>query len=316
MESSTLQQNKKQDWGKIIKFSVIVVVVLGITKVLLQLFVAAGPLFKGLEDILGAGANIVEGFTNGCSVQPDCSQTTDATVCKNQYNCGWNTPSKSDEEATCINMSGRPSGSGGFFSAGCGLGIGAILYGCGILFTGFITLLAAGFSRNKNVETAGRLNLKGTAETLKDTVGETKKGVEKIKTDADKEGKPLTDDQIELTAKLGANSVSLNKALESTVGQKDAQELSSKALVEANKINDKTMERAQEQMTDSEIEEVENRADKEFDPLELTAINTMSLLGIVPSKNVHTWLYGKMLQKPHLFSQTHRDFLNYYKKVL
>ena len=310
-KKSISQENETSfspNWPQIIKWSIIIVVVLGISKVLLQLFVAAGPLFRGLEDILGAGANVVEGLTNGCSSQPDCKQTKDANVCKNQDNCGWNPPTQGGEEGNCINLSGRKSGSGGFLSASCGLGIGAILYTCGLLFSGIITLLAARYSKNANVETAGRLNGKGTAETLKIVVEDSRTATEEIKAESEE---PLTDDQIELTAKQAANSSSTNEVMRSITDQQDAEKIANDAIESHAEIDAEIIKDAKDKgFSDDDIKSSEDDVDKHIEPFEVMAINKMILLNIKPTKKAHAHLYRRTLKKPvDKIPQHHMNFL-------
>ncbi len=295
------------NWAQIIKWSIIIVIVLGISKVILQLFVAAGPLFRGLEDVLGAGANVVEGLTNGCSSQPDCNKTKDDNVCKNQDNCGWNPPTQGGEEGSCINLSGRDSGSGGFFSASCGLGIGAILYTCGLLFSGLITILAARYNKNANVETAGRLNTKGTASTLEIVVKDSRTATEEIKAESEE---PLTDDQVELTAKQAANSSSTNEVMKSLTDQKDAEKIANEAIENHAAIDSKIIEESREKgMSEEDITESEDRVDDKIDPV-VMAINKMILLNIKPTKKAHAHLYKKTLKKPsNKIPQHHMNFL-------
>lgn len=307
VKPSQLNDRSQINWAKIIKLTLIVVVVLGISKVLLQLFVAAGPLFKGMEDVLGAGANLVEGLTNGCSVQPDCKKTTDATVCKNQDNCGWNSPESAEEEPTCVNMTGRKSGSGGFFSTSCGLGIGAILYACGLLFSGIVTLLAAGFSTNKNVETTGRLNGKGTADTLEDVVKETKKGVQEIDNESTE---PLADEQIRLISATASNSVSTNKLLDIVRDQEADQKIAEQAISDHAAIDAAIIKDAQENgMSDDDIRDSQEKVDDKFEPVEFKAVNVLMLFNTPPSQSSVQWIYSKMNQRPSLFESHHINFI-------
>ena len=308
--TKTTEGGFSPNWPQIIKWSIIIVIFMGITKIILQLFIAAGPLWEGIADIAGAGANIVEGLTNGCSSQPDCKKTKDSNVCKNQDNCGWNAPSESGEEGTCINLTGRPSGSGGFFSTSCGLGIGFLLYISAVFLTPFLKFLASRFTKNENIETAARLETKPTDTVLKVVVEKAREATEDIKNESETD---MTDAQIKLTASKCTNNESVNQVMKSVKNQKDAQEISNKAIENAAEINAQMEKQAEEEgMSKEAIDEIDDAVDKHVDPFEVLALNKMILYNVKPTPKAHAHLM-KRFQKRSKVEPHHMNFLLKYR---
>lgn len=313
---------------------------MGIIKVLTQLFstIGKGPISRGIGDIFGAGANLINGIANGCKSQAKCSSIVEQPGCEKQSSCSWNPPKDGADVGKCLANTGQKEGSGGFFSARCGLGISAILAFSAFIFSGLVTIIAAALTRNANIETAGRLNGKGTAETLKGVVNETIATTESIEATNDKdvkEGKEgareLTEQDIENISSRVANKISTQRAVESTVGQKNATELANQAVESARIVDAHIIERADkeldlnkqnqeknEDLVDNEMER-DNHVDPipgrnikySLDPL----IRHFEVHDITPTPEVHLYFMNRTMKKENRGQIIHPNHVNYLKNL-
>jgi molecular chaperone DnaK (HSP70) len=174
-----------QNWIKILIFFGCGVLVIGIIKIISQLFNSTGPLPTALADLFGAGANLINGIINGCVSQGDCSKSTDQDSCKKINGCDWDAGDKSAQpptKAACLNTSGRSPGGGGFFSSDCVGGMGAIFALCGaLLFVVIGPALKYAFTKdNENINAASEISGKSKGEILKDTVEKTAKEYDRL----------------------------------------------------------------------------------------------------------------------------------------
>jgi hypothetical protein len=211
-----------QNWIKILLFFAGAIFVIGILKILSQLFNSNGPLANGLANILGAAANLVNGIINGCTSQGDCTKSSEQDSCNKINGCEWDpgdakaTPSTT---ASCLNTSGRSPGGGGFFSGSCVLGMGSIFALCGaLLFFVIGPALAYAFRKsNENIKAASETSGKSEGQIWKETVEETVKEYDRTVKEYEKDnpGKELSDNAKELVVKRIAIEKSASKLKES-----------------------------------------------------------------------------------------------------
>ena len=197
-EQSSSMSWISQNWIKILIYFGGAVLVLGIVKIISQLFNSTGPLANGLANILGAAANLVNGIINGCVSQGDCTKPTEAESCYKMNGCEWDTGDAKTTPATtasCLNTSGRSPGGGGFFSGSCVLGMGSIFALCGaflLLVVG--PALAFAFRKsNENIKAASETSGKSEGQVWKETVEETVKEYDRTLREYEKDGKVLPD---------------------------------------------------------------------------------------------------------------------------
>lgn len=203
----------KNHWVQILVYSIAAILLIGILKCLTQLF-GGGTIGKGISDVLGAAANLSNGLTNGCSKQPDCSKSTDSKNCPTS-GCGWNPPVKSGDKGTCYNNTGNKTGSGGFFSLKCGIGVGFLVYIAGQLLLPIVSLFASRFAvKSENVKTASRLSGKSISETLKEVVDRATEISETAKQDLISKGKELTQSDEVLIEKFAASKADTDRVIE------------------------------------------------------------------------------------------------------
>lgn len=81
----------KAPWGKIILYLVLGLMIIGAIKAVSTLLNGTGPLTKGMGQLMGAGANVINTVVNGCKSQPDCSKEDGQTEkqCTSMSNCTW-----------------------------------------------------------------------------------------------------------------------------------------------------------------------------------------------------------------------------------
>jgi len=118
-------------WVMILTIIIGSIVLIGILKILSQLFSSNGPLSQGLADFFGSVSHLLDGITNGCTPQDACDASDEAS-CSSQKGCEWKPSPTSDkqQQGTCISSTGNNQTSGSFFSPGCFLGMGAIAALC------------------------------------------------------------------------------------------------------------------------------------------------------------------------------------------
>jgi hypothetical protein len=195
------------------------ILVLGLLKFLSQLFNGTGPVSKGLGNIFGAGAHFINGVSNGCMAQSDCKKEGSEDDCVGGNGCSWNFPTQSDKEGSCLNTTGKPVGSGSFFSSGCIAGMGFLSYIGGSMFLGVFGLFI-NWGKNKLSNTKAQLEDKPINEVVKEQLSESSKAVEKILEERSESGKPeLKESEItDLASKVG-NNVATSDAIKAVNGQ-------------------------------------------------------------------------------------------------
>ena len=309
------------NWGKLIMWIIIGIISMGVIKLLIDLFttIGKGPIAKGLGDVLGAGANVVNGLTNNCTSQASCSSIVEQTGCEKQSTCSWNPPKDAAAVGKCLGNTGRKEGSGGFLSAQCGLGIAAILWICGSLLVSLIgTIVAALATRNANIELAGRLNGKGTAATLSEVVTAATEATENIiEKNKEKEGasEELTDADIQIVAAKAGNEISTREALEQTVKQPESNELSNQVVAEQARL-DIVIQQKAEALEISKVRQ--DKLDKEVDfevhndNPEPFALRMFAEHNITPTPAVHLYLMNKTMKREKrgiIIPEHHKNYL-------
>jgi hypothetical protein len=243
-----------QNWIKILLFFAGAVFVIGILKILSQLFNSNGPLPKGLGNLFGAAANLVNGIINGCTSQGDCAKSTEQDTCNKMSGCEWDpgtATATTPAAPSCLNTSGRPPGGGNFFSGSCVLGMGSIFAICGaLLFFVIGPALAYAFRKsNDNIRAASETSGKSEGQIWKETVKETIKEFDRRVKQYEREnpGKELPDSVKELVVtKIGIDQ-SESRVKESVNGNsKLTPEQRNQRLGEAKAASDKMHQEAEE----------------------------------------------------------------------
>ena len=265
-----------QNWIKILLFFAGAVFVIGILKILSQLFNGNGPLPTGLGNLFGAAANLVNGIINGCTSQGDCTQPSSQDTCNKMSGCEWDPGTATATKpavASCLNTSGRPPGGGNFFSGSCVLGMGSIFAICGaLLFLVIGPAVAYAFRKsNDNIKAASEVSGKSEGQIWKETVKETVKEFDRSVREYEKNAEKLSDSAKELLVKkigieksasklsesLGSNSkLSVqDQAIRRTAGEQSWKEMTEKAEEEArNKgVSDEDIEKTRDLVPHDEI---------------------------------------------------------------
>jgi len=250
-----------QNWIKILLFFAGAVFVIGILKILSQLFNSNGPLPTGLGNLFGAAANLVNGIINGCTSQGDCTKSTEQDSCNKMNGCAWD-PGTATATASCLNTSGRPPGGGNFFSGSCVLGMGSIFAICGaILFTVIGPALAYAFRKsNENIKAASETSGKSEGQIWKETVKETIKEFDRTikQYEKDNPGKELSNEAKELIVKKIGTEKSASKLKESVdSNSKLTKEEKSAAKSAAEQVRTKMNQEAEEQAVEKGLSEEE-----------------------------------------------------------
>lgn len=189
----------KKNWIKILIIFGGIFLATGIIKSLSTLF--NGQFGNGVADVLGAGANLVNGIVNGCTSQADCSIPTDQKTCTSSNGCSWQPGSTTGSPAvtvppTCFSPTGRKPGSGNLFSTSCVLGLGFMAYLASILIVPLLNgLLLLGGAVKETVKTASRLRGTKLGEELKETTN-------KCLSASERAVKDLVDGNIEVDGKI------------------------------------------------------------------------------------------------------------------
>ena len=311
------------NWGKLIMWIIIGIISMGVIKLLIDLFttIGKGPIAKGLGDVLGAGANVVNGLTNNCTSQASCSSIVEQTGCEKQSTCSWNPPKDAAAVGKCLGNTGRKEGSGGFLSAQCGLGIAAILWICGSLLVSLIgTIVAALATRNANIELAGRLNGKGTAATLSEAVTAATEATENIiEKNKEKEGaSDLTEQEIQITAATAANQIAARDALEQSVKQTDNIALSNQVVAEKARQEILIEQIADEfEISKERQEELDREVEFEVHNDKPEPILRMFIAhNITPTPEVHLYLMNKTMKREKRGIIIPEHYKNYLQKFM
>lgn len=195
------------------------VLVLGVVRFISQMFNGDGPIQKGIGDALGAAANFVNGITNGCSSQADCSKATSEDPCNKSQGCSWNESKSGDTKSSCINVTGNSPGNKSFFSTSCVLGMGFIAY-----IAGSIVLALGGWmlnrNKNKNLETANRLSNTDSETGLRDTTESARKKAGRAREILEAEnGAPLEANRSRDLGRLSGITEARDRAVDAINGQ-------------------------------------------------------------------------------------------------
>ena len=194
-------------WVTIIMVFIGGIIVLGILKVISQLFGGNSPLANGVGDVLGSIANVTNGMVSGCTSQSACDATAKDT-CNKQTGCEWDTPPTSGAAGSCINTTGRDKSDGSFFSTSCVLGMASIFALCGsIVFFIIGPILRNIFSKkNEQLDAAKQVSGKTGKEILKEAVNKSIKTGEEAKKALEKEkGRSGSDIEMVELGKQSAN---------------------------------------------------------------------------------------------------------------
>jgi len=219
-------KEKHWNWIKIAIYIVAGIFVLGILKVILQIFNGTGPIPTGVGKVLGAGANLVNGIVNGCSKQPDCSKgsNTDKNSCENLTNCSFEKTKGTDGKTTgaCISSNGVAPG-GGINTMGCALGIGLLTW----LAASILAPIAGFFinmwgKKNKTVEDISTVTGKSFDKENTDLIRKgIESGVEASKDYREKWKEEAPDHLQKMMSEITASTVTYNKLTESLRNKSD-----------------------------------------------------------------------------------------------
>ena len=158
MEKSSTNNNVSwfsNHWVMILTAIIGGIFIIGILKILSQLFSSNGPISDGIKDLFDSGANLVNGLINGCEAQGECN-STDEKGCSSEQGCKWTPSTTSGQPGSCINNTGKPPTPGNFFSTSCILGMSEIFALCGAIVFFIIGPLIKKFvnKSNANLDTA------------------------------------------------------------------------------------------------------------------------------------------------------------------
>jgi len=152
---STILKKSHWNWINIAMYVIEIIVAISVIKFLMQLFGGTGGVGAGIASVFGAGANFINGISDGCSKQQDCSEgKASLKDCKAIMNCSFRqitvpvVPGTGPAPGpvpgpvnTCVSTNGTPAG-GGISTLGCLFGIGAII----AAFTAVISAIGLPFT--------------------------------------------------------------------------------------------------------------------------------------------------------------------------
>ena len=150
---STILKKSHWNWINIAMYVIEIIVVISVIKFLMQLFGGTSGVGAGVASVFGAGANFINGISDGCSKQQDCSEgKASLKDCKAIMNCSFRQitvpvvpgtgPGPGTKlVTTCVSTNGTPAG-GGISTLGCLFGIGAII----AAFTAVISAIGLPFT--------------------------------------------------------------------------------------------------------------------------------------------------------------------------
>jgi hypothetical protein len=262
-----------ENWIKILIYFGIAVFVLGIIKIFSQMFNGNGPLPKGLGQLFGAFANVINGITDGCVSQGDCTKPTSKDSCTSMKGCDWQDPTTSGSSGSCINVNGQPPAEKNFFSPSCLLGMGAIFALCGALIFFVIgPLLAVAFRKsNENTKAAAEISGKSEFEVYKETINDTVKEYNNKIEEAETKNLKFNDDQKLLMFKQIAENTRLESVIKAAAGgsSKLSQAEQAAKISEARVVNARDVKAAQEDaiknkgLTEDQVKEVNDHVNDE-----------------------------------------------------
>lgn len=224
MEKSSTNNNVSwfsNHWVMILTVIIGGIFIIGILKILSQLFSSNGPISDGIKDLFDSGANLVNGLINGCEAQGECN-STDEKGCSSEQGCKWTPSTTSGQPGSCINNTGKPPTSGNFFSTSCILGMSEIFAVCGSIVFFIIGPLIKMFvnKSNANLDTAVQTGLGTKDEVYTRGVKTTQENSQETKNSFEKEQKrPATDAEQRAIGKAEGLRVSLNLAKQGIQGQ-------------------------------------------------------------------------------------------------
>ena len=295
----TVMEFVKNNWLKIIIGIVVLIILLNTLKTVNQLVNCSGPICKGIGNVLGTAANVINGVTSGCSPQADCSKFTDSNSCVNGNGCSWSSEATA---GTCVSTTGLKAGDGGFFTTSCALGMGFIAF---LIASLLAPLLRAIISRtgvkSENAKAESILTGKTINEVITDLAKKVRelseRAVEKLR--GEKTIK-ITDSVIETTASYVASNEALNRATLAAEGQTQATP-AERAQNMAKAVEFAAAERQlieKNAMNEAKLSEVQNEAakgaaDSETVPSAertIARVKAFHDLNQVPSKSAHELL--------------------------
>lgn len=310
----TLMDWVKNNWLKIIIGIVILIIILQVTVSLKNLLDCSSPICKGIGNVLGLPAKIINTVLSGCVSQSDCSQFKDSNSCGNGNGCSW---SSQTTAGTCVNTTGLQVGDGGFFSPKCILGIGFISL-LALSLLSFLVKIVLRFIPPKN-------------DNVKATVEKTGKTTEQVTTEIAEESRELaTEGETKLTDKSPSvielmtskitNLTILKKIMTAIKGTRGTPDELAKQEADATTIAADTNAQVEEEAKASGVsEEQVNEADNvanEVGPTPasdtISRIQAFQSLNRVPSKNTHAFLMKHVyhhMKKGEYIPEQHLVFL-------
>jgi hypothetical protein len=316
---------KTAPWGLIIKYLVIGLMLMGVISAVTKFFTSKGPIPDGINKVLGGLTRFLDAFDSGCSPQSDCSKPDNEDTCDSSTGCGWNTPDKGGDKATCINTTGNKAGSGGFVNIDCGLfwlslGIFSII---ALRIGKFIASFFV--KRNENVKNASSISGESVdkveadvAKTAKDNAGETVDNIrEKTKEEPSKDVK-------ELAGKSSASASAEGRVQKSVDGQSGVdpqkqQQQKADAAAQAAEEN----KQSEEDATNEGVKDPSDVTDEAndvavkngtLDPVTAT-ISGYSKHNIIPSKLASHYLLRRANRSNTTFQDHHIQYLNKIKNI-
>lgn len=234
-------------WTYIIMGIIVVIVAFAIKLVIDAIGSVGKPLIDAVGDIGKSAANIL----NNCEQQYDCTKIGNCDQCKSTTGCSCTTDQKS-----CVIVSGKDAGGGGWFTPSCALGIGLILYGIASLIMTILPIIA-GWKASPNVDKIANAENKPPADVAKELVNETQADVKEIETEHGEKLSPEAKDLIEKTVVESKVSDRLYKAAQNSRSTEDKN-----TLQELAKENYKTkMNEVQEELQKQTDKLTENEKD-------------------------------------------------------
>lgn len=288
----------KNNWLKIIIGIIVLIILINVIKSVNQLVNCSGPICKGIGNVLGTAANVINGVTSGCSAQSDCSKFTDSNSCVNGNGCAWSSEATA---GTCVASTGLKPGDGGFFTTSCALGMGFIAFLIASLLVPILrTIISRTGVKSENAKTESILTGKTINEVITDLSKKVRelseRAVEKLKGEKTIE---ITDRVVETTASYVASNEALNRATLAAEGQTQATPVERAqnivksvefAVAERNLIEKNARNEAK-------LSEIQNKAAKgAADSATISSERTIArvkafqTLNQVPSKNAHQLL--------------------------
>lgn len=300
--------------SKILLYLLAAFFILGIAKFIYQLFNGNGPVSKGTGDLLGAGANLINGIVNGCQKQPDCTKgsNTDSTECSSLVNCSLQTvlTKNGDKTNICTSNNGTPPG-GGINTMGCALGIGFLAYLAASILAPIAGFFIKIFSKtNKTVSDISEVTGKDIATVTNEVATDAISTGEKVKNQLESEGETVSDTRAERLGKSSASATVYKKLHDSVPNPNEAQakkltEAAERQSAESKHIVDEAVENGENK------EDAESDIDTVHDNVEPEVV--MKMYQLLDAIHLSKSDISETLQK-HLIRKIDRHSINIHKK--